>query len=106
MQVADDEIYLVVNAGCREKDLAHINKYLEKFQVCLYFLNYYRLLWTASETSLQAAARCLLLTGTLWAWRTILTSGSMQAALSTWCKMIHGHNSLRSQACSTLKMLT
>ena len=35
MQVADDEIYLVVNAGCREKDLAHINKYLEKFQVCL-----------------------------------------------------------------------
>ena len=33
--MADDEIYLVVNAGCREKDLAHINKYLEKFQVCL-----------------------------------------------------------------------
>ncbi len=38
MQVADDEIYLVVNAGCREKDLAHINKYLEKFQVCPHFL--------------------------------------------------------------------
>ena len=37
MQVADDEIYLVVNAGCREKDLAHINKYLEKFQVCPQF---------------------------------------------------------------------
>ena len=35
IQVADDEIYLVVNAGCREKDLAHINKYLEKVQVCL-----------------------------------------------------------------------
>ena len=32
-QVADDEIYLVVNAGCREKDLAHLNKHLEKFQV-------------------------------------------------------------------------
>ena len=35
MQVADDEIYLVVNAGCREKDLNHIGKYLEKFQVSL-----------------------------------------------------------------------
>ena len=33
LQVADDEIYLVVNAGCREKDLAHINKHLEKFKV-------------------------------------------------------------------------
>lgn len=33
MQVADDEIYLVVNAGCREKDLNHLNKHLEKFQV-------------------------------------------------------------------------
>ena len=33
LQVADDEIYLVVNAGCREKDLAHLNKHLEKFQV-------------------------------------------------------------------------
>ncbi len=33
LQVADDEVYLVVNAGCREKDLAHINKHLEKFQV-------------------------------------------------------------------------
>ncbi|CAL5224777.1 g7519 [Coccomyxa viridis] len=31
-KVADDEIYLVVNAGCREKDLAHINKHLEKFK--------------------------------------------------------------------------
>ena len=35
MQVADDEIYLVVNAGCREKDLNHLNKHLEKYQVCL-----------------------------------------------------------------------
>ena len=33
LQVADDEVYLVVNAGCREKDLAHINKHLEKFGV-------------------------------------------------------------------------
>ena len=33
LQVADDEVYLVVNAGCREKDLAHIGKHLEKFQV-------------------------------------------------------------------------
>ena len=33
MQVADDEIYLVVNAGCREKDLAHIGKHLDKFTV-------------------------------------------------------------------------
>lgn len=29
-KVADDEIYLVVNAGCREKDLAHIGKHLEQ----------------------------------------------------------------------------
>lgn len=33
MQVKDDEIYLVVNAGCREKDLAHISKHLDKFTV-------------------------------------------------------------------------
>ena len=33
MQVADDEIYLVVNAGCREKDLAHIGKHMEKYKV-------------------------------------------------------------------------
>ena len=32
-QVGDDEIYLVVNAGCREKDLAHIKKHLDKFTV-------------------------------------------------------------------------
>ena len=32
-QVADDEIYLVVNAGCREKDLAHIGKHLDKYKV-------------------------------------------------------------------------
>jgi aminomethyltransferase len=34
VQVADDEIYLVVNAGCREKDLAHLNKHLSAFKVC------------------------------------------------------------------------
>lgn len=32
-QVANDEVYLVVNAGCVEKDLAHINKHLDKFKV-------------------------------------------------------------------------
>ena len=32
-QVADDEIYLVVNAGCREKDLAHIGKHLDNYKV-------------------------------------------------------------------------
>jgi hypothetical protein len=31
--VADDEIYLVVNAGCREKDLAHIGKHLDAYKV-------------------------------------------------------------------------
>ena len=35
MQVADDEIYLVVNAGCREKDLNHLNKHLEKYTVSI-----------------------------------------------------------------------
>ena len=30
-KVAKDEIYLVVNAGCREKDLAHLNKHLSAF---------------------------------------------------------------------------
>lgn len=35
LQVADDEIYLVVNAGCREKDLNHLNKHLEKYTVSL-----------------------------------------------------------------------
>lgn len=31
-KVSETEIYLVVNAGCREKDLAHINKHLESFR--------------------------------------------------------------------------
>ncbi len=32
-QVKDDEIYLVVNAGCRDKDLAHLGKHLEAAKV-------------------------------------------------------------------------
>ena len=32
-QVSPTEVYLVVNAGCREKDLAHIGKHLDKFTV-------------------------------------------------------------------------
>lgn len=28
-KVADDEIYMVVNAGCRDKDLTHLGKHLE-----------------------------------------------------------------------------
>jgi aminomethyltransferase len=31
-KVTGTEIYLVVNAGCREKDLAHLNKHLEAFK--------------------------------------------------------------------------
>lgn len=30
--MTDDHIYLVVNAGCREKDLAHLGKHLKPFQ--------------------------------------------------------------------------
>lgn len=33
-KVADDELYIVVNAGCREKDLAHLGKHLAAFKVC------------------------------------------------------------------------
>lgn len=33
-QVTDKEIYLVVNAGCREKDLEHIGKHLKAAKVC------------------------------------------------------------------------
>ena len=32
-QVSATEVYLVVNAGCREKDLKHINEQLEKYNV-------------------------------------------------------------------------
>lgn len=32
-KVADDELYIVVNAGCRDKDLAHIGKHLEAYKV-------------------------------------------------------------------------
>lgn len=32
-KVAADELYIVVNAGCREKDLAHIGKHLAAFKV-------------------------------------------------------------------------
>jgi len=31
-KVASDELYVVVNAGCREKDLAHIGKHLAAYQ--------------------------------------------------------------------------
>ncbi|MEW5301921.1 MAG: hypothetical protein WDW36_004745 [Sanguina aurantia] len=31
-KLSDEEIYLVVNAGCREKDLAHINKHLAAYK--------------------------------------------------------------------------
>ena len=35
-QVTGEELYIVVNAGCREKDLEHIGKHLKAFQVgCL-----------------------------------------------------------------------
>jgi aminomethyltransferase len=32
-QVNGEELYIVVNAGCREKDLDHIGKHLKAFQV-------------------------------------------------------------------------
>jgi hypothetical protein len=32
-QVTPNEIYLVVNAGCREKDLEHIGKHLQAAKV-------------------------------------------------------------------------
>ena len=32
-QVHDDELYVVINAGCRDKDLAHIGKHLKNWQV-------------------------------------------------------------------------
>jgi aminomethyltransferase len=30
-KVTDDEVYLVVNAGCREKDISHMQKHLDSF---------------------------------------------------------------------------
>lgn len=32
-KVNDQELYIVVNAGCREKDLAHIGKHLQAYKV-------------------------------------------------------------------------
>ena len=32
VQVKDDHLYIVVNAGCREKDLAHMGKHLSAFK--------------------------------------------------------------------------
>jgi len=32
-QVSEDELYVVVNAGCRDKDLAHLNKHLSEWKV-------------------------------------------------------------------------
>ena len=87
MQVADDEIYLVVNAGCREKDLAHINKYLEKFQVSLSFSITNCLgLPQIYIRHMVYAAHCLLLTGMLWAQGLILIFDSVHAALSRCCE--------------------
>lgn len=33
-KVSPEELYIVVNAGCREKDLAHLGKHLDAFKVC------------------------------------------------------------------------
>ena len=33
-QVTNDNLYMVVNAGCRDKDLAHLNKHLSAFKAC------------------------------------------------------------------------
>lgn len=30
-RIAEDELYLVLNAGCRDKDLAHLRKHLDDF---------------------------------------------------------------------------
>ena len=35
VQVADDEVYLVMNAGCKDKDVEHISKHLKSFTVLL-----------------------------------------------------------------------
>lgn len=32
-QVSATELYIVVNAGCRDKDLAHLGKHLEAWKV-------------------------------------------------------------------------
>jgi len=32
VQVKNDHLYIVVNAGCREKDLAHLGKHLSAFK--------------------------------------------------------------------------
>ena len=32
-RVADNELFLVVNAGCRDKDLAHLGSQLDSFKV-------------------------------------------------------------------------
>ena len=31
-RVSEDELYIVTNAGCREKDIAHISKHIEDFK--------------------------------------------------------------------------
>ena len=35
VQVADDEVYLVVNAGCREKDIKHLSSHLKWFKASI-----------------------------------------------------------------------
>jgi glycine cleavage system aminomethyltransferase T len=37
--VTPHEIYLVVNAGCRDKDLEHIGKHLQAAKVCTHVLS-------------------------------------------------------------------
>lgn len=33
-KVKDDHFYVVVNAGCKDKDMAHMKKFLPKFKDC------------------------------------------------------------------------
>ena len=38
VQVADDEVYLVINAGCRDKDIKHLQSHLKWFKVICWCL--------------------------------------------------------------------
>lgn len=33
LQVSGDDVYVVLNAGCRDKDIEHINNHVKKLQV-------------------------------------------------------------------------
>jgi glycine cleavage system aminomethyltransferase T len=66
VQVTDDEVYLVVNAGCREKDISHMQKHLDSFSVRTMLVECAAVTWHSNPLIVTTMTAALLLLCTSW----------------------------------------